>query len=86
MREDFPSFSNISCLVHLYVEMLQFLMVSIFDVGERSNLGTSSPFSGLEVLDEATADEIAGADTAKIQWTLVVILNVLSIPQSAHIS
>ena len=29
VRDVFPSFSYINCLVHLYVEILQFLMLSI---------------------------------------------------------
>lgn len=37
-----PSFSNISCFVHLYVEILQFLIVSIFDCCAFITVG--SPF------------------------------------------
>lgn len=55
VRDDFPSFSNINCLVHLYVDILQFLIVSILDACDLIN--AESPFwdglVGVERLDGA---------------------------------
>jgi len=61
--EVFPSLSNINCLVHLYVEMLQFFIVSILDGGERISLGICSPFCGLVASLFMAAPEMDGADT-----------------------
>lgn len=64
--DDFPSFSNINCFVHLYVDILQFLMVSILEAWDLIKEG--SPLWGLvgvERFDGAIKEYVCETITRK---------------------